>query len=117
MNVTNFVSLFITVFVFLSLYYIFPLRFNPFILLTPAIIRVVHVHESFLIFAQSLCTLTSPTAVILLSIYESISIFLLSSVCSLDFTYEWNSKENLERTEQEAIKHKMLPGSQNLTLF
>ena len=31
-----------------------------------------------------------PTAVSLLSIYESVSILLVSSFCSLDSTYEWN---------------------------
>ena len=39
---------------------------------------VVHVHESFFLFAQSLHPLTShPLAVILLSIYESVPIFLV----------------------------------------
>ena len=32
----------------------------------------------------------APWAVILLSVYESVSILLVSSVCSLDSTYEWN---------------------------
>ena len=50
---------------------------------------VVHVHESFFLFALPLHSLTSPhLAVILLSICESVSIFLVSSVCSLDSTYE-----------------------------
>ena len=31
-----------------------------------------------------------PPAVILLSIYESVPIFLVSSVCSSDSTYDWN---------------------------
>ena len=54
---------------------------------------VVHVHESlFLFFALSLHPLSSPRliAVSLLSIYESVSILLDSSVCSLDSTYEGN---------------------------
>ena len=51
---------------------------------------VVHVHESFFLFAQSLYPLTStPLAVILLSIHESVSILPVGSVCSLDSTYEW----------------------------
>ena len=33
---------------------------------------------------------SNPWAVILLSIYKSVCIFLAGSVCSLDFTYEWN---------------------------
>ena len=46
------------------------------------------VHESFFLIAQSLHSLTLTLAVILLSIYESVSVLLLSSVCSLDSTYE-----------------------------
>ena len=49
---------------------------------------VVHVQESFFVFAQSLYPLTQShtLAVILLSIYESVPIFLVSSVSSLDST-------------------------------
>ena len=70
---------------------LFPLPFSPHIPLPPGNDHtVVHVHESFLLFAQSLLPLTSPPpAVILLSIYESVSIFLVSSVCSLDSTCEY----------------------------
>ena len=49
------------------------------------------VHESFFLFAQSLHPIPSPTLTdILLSIYASVSISLLSSICSLDSTYERN---------------------------
>ena len=47
---------------------------------------VVHVHESFFLFAQSLHTSPSPIVVSLLSIYGSVSNLLVSSVCSWDST-------------------------------
>ena len=50
---------------------------------------VVHVHESFFLFAQSLHFLnSSPLTVSLLSIYESVFVLLVSSVYSLGSTYE-----------------------------
>ena len=50
---------------------------------------VVHVHESFFLFAKSLLPQPPPPlADILLSIYESVSILLVISVCSLDSTNE-----------------------------
>ena len=52
---------------------------------------VVHVHESFFLFTESRHPLKSPTfSCHSLSTYESISILLVSSVCSLDSKYEWN---------------------------
>ena len=63
---------------------------------------VVHVHESFFLFAQYPYHISSPALpVILLSINEYVSILLVSSVCSLDSTYRyrtppvlfWNSCE------------------------
>ena len=50
---------------------------------------VVRVHESVFLFAQSL-HLKPPhsLAVILLSFCESVPIALVSTVCSLDFTYK-----------------------------
>ena len=55
---------------------------------------VVHVHEFFpfslLLNPSTPYTQPHPTAVSLLSIYESVSLLLVSSVCSLDSTYEWN---------------------------
>ena len=49
---------------------------------------VVHVHEPFSLFSQSLHPLPSSLSCHLLSIYESVSIQLVSSVCSLDSPYE-----------------------------
>ena len=50
---------------------------------------VAHAHESFYLFAQSLDPLApNPRAVSLLSVYESVSILPVRSVCSLDSTYE-----------------------------
>ena len=50
---------------------------------------VVHVHESFFVSALSFCHVPlPPKAVSLLSVFESVSILLVSSICSLDFTYE-----------------------------
>ena len=50
---------------------------------------VVHVHESFFFFAQlRLPPATLLLAVSLLSIYESVRIFLVSSACSLDSPHE-----------------------------
>ena len=52
---------------------------------------VLHVHESF-----PFCSIPLPAALppllaaILLPIYKSVSIVLVHSVFSLDFTYEWN---------------------------
>ena len=40
-----------------------------------------------------LLTLPAPASFILLSTYESVPIFLVSLVCSLDSTHEWNMKE------------------------
>ena len=52
---------------------------------------VVHVHESFFLFAHSLHPLTfCPTSCHLFSIYESVFVLLVSSVCSLGSTYEWD---------------------------
>ena len=48
---------------------------------------IVHVHESFFLFAQSLHPLTTPTSCHLFSIYKSVSVSLVSSVCSLDSMY------------------------------
>ena len=70
----------------------FPLPFIPFIRPSPSNYHsVVHVHESFFLFAQSFHPLmTPPLAVCLFSLCESVPIFLVSSVCSLDSTYECN---------------------------
>ena len=80
--------------VFLSNYKFFLLHF-PHSYLVPLYappITVVYVHESFFLFAKSFHPPpTSPhLAVILLSIYECVSILFVSLVCSLDFTYECN---------------------------
>ena len=77
-----------------NFYYIFPL---PFISFVPPPSHnqhtVLHVHESFFpfLFAQFSHPPTPlSAAAVLLSIYESLFIFLVSSVCSLESTYEWN---------------------------
>ena len=50
---------------------------------------VVHVHESFIIFTQSLHPLTFTLKELsACSLYQSVSILLVSPVCSLDSTYE-----------------------------
>ena len=51
---------------------------------------VVHAHESFFLFAQLLYSLLSPLNLSSCSPSMSLSIFLVSSVCSLDSTGEWN---------------------------
>ena len=54
---------------------------------------VVHIHEFFLSFFPSIplpASIPSPRVISLLSIYESVSILLISSVCLLDSTYEGN---------------------------
>ena len=69
-------------------YHLVPLDTLP-----PAIATLLSMTISPLfLFAPSfhLLTSSSPLAVILLSIYESVPIFLVSSLCSLDSTYEWN---------------------------
>ena len=78
-----------------ELYVIFYLIFIVFFPLPFFISFVVHVHESLFLFAQSLHPLISPSppAVICCLIYESVSVLLVSSVCSLDSTYEWNHME------------------------
>ena len=71
----------------------FPLLFSP-LILSPTLPcnhqPVIHVHESFFPLAWSLPPLPPAIAAILLSIYESVSMLHVSSVCSLDSTYEWN---------------------------
>ena len=53
----------------------------------------VHANEPFFLLALSLHSLPAPTqAVRLLSFYESVSILLVSSVCSFESTYEWNHR-------------------------
>ena len=65
----------------------FPLPFSPFILPpTSNHHTVVHVHESFFLFAQSLHP--SPRHSCQPVLYESVSILLVSSDCSLESTYE-----------------------------
>ena len=49
---------------------------------------VFHVYESFSILLNPSTPNLPPTAVILLSICEPVSILLISSVCLLDSTYE-----------------------------
>ena len=69
----------------------FPLPFSPLIPPCPHHHHtVVHVHMSFSLFAQSLHPLTFPHLSCHPALYESVSILLLSSICSLDSTYEWN---------------------------
>ena len=51
---------------------------------------VVHVHKSFVFFAQPFHSLCSPRLSCHCALCESVSILLLSSVCSLDPTCEWN---------------------------
>ena len=73
--------------------FFFPLPFSALILLSPSNHHtVVHIHESFFLFAQPLHPLTSQCSCHLLSIYESVPIFLVSSVCELDSTHEWNHR-------------------------
>ena len=69
---------------------IFPITYSPLMPPLPSNHHtVVHVHESFFLFAQSLHPLTStPLVVVLLSIYDPALIFLVSSVCSLDSIHE-----------------------------
>ena len=50
---------------------------------------VAHVYDSFVFFAWFLNTPAART-ILLLSIYVSVSILLVSSVCPLTSTYEWN---------------------------
>ena len=59
----------------------FPLPFIPLTFHFSFHHIAVYAHESFFLFAQSLHPLTLPKAVILLSIYESVPILLVSSVC------------------------------------
>ena len=54
---------------------------------------VVHVHESFFLFVQSLHSLTSLLPNWLTSCSPSMSLSIFSSsVCSLDSTYEWSHR-------------------------
>ena len=74
-------------------YCVFPL---PFILLIPLPLPTITTLlsmslTSFFLFAPSLYHL-NPQSCHLLSVYEPVSILLVSSVCSLDSTYEWNYK-------------------------
>ena len=80
----NLYCIFLVFIVFFSCYHLVPLYFP-----SPSNHHIVDCDESFFLFAQSLHPLTSPPplAVILLSIYESVFNFLISSVCSLDSTY------------------------------
>ena len=75
-----------------SLLPFFPLSFSP--LIPPPTSNhhtVVHVHESFFfLLGPSTPNLPAPLTGILLPIYESVSVLLISSVCSLDSTQEWN---------------------------
>ena len=76
---------------FYSLLYFFPLPFSP--LIAPAITTLLSVSMSpfaFLLNSFMMRPLSPSLAVILLSIYASVPIFLRSSVSSLDSTYEWN---------------------------
>ena len=68
----------------------FPLPFRP-LYLPSNHHTVVHVHESFFLFAQSLHPVPFPLlAVILLSIYDSVSIFLGSGLKFLVCPYKKN---------------------------
>ena len=68
------------------------LSLSPLKLPPPAITTLVHVMSPFpfLLHPSTPSPSPRPLAVILLSIYESVPISLVSSVCSLDSTYEWN---------------------------
>ena len=71
----------------------FPLPFISLISPSPTPTPSNHhtlVHESFFLFAQSLHLLPSPPLSCHPALYESVFILLVSSVCSLDSTYEWN---------------------------
>ena len=86
---------FIFLFLFLVfILYIFPLPFNPF--LPPAPCN--HLYESHFPFAQSLHPLTTspPIAVILLSIYESVSILLVCYFLLLLLLVSWGGAQAQE---------------------
>ena len=52
---------------------------------------IVHVHESFFLFAQFLYPSAPPhTSFYLFPIYESVFVLFVSSLCSLDSKYEWD---------------------------
>ena len=51
---------------------------------------VVHAHEFFFFFARSFFPQPHPHSRAISLLSESVSIFLVSSVCPLDSTYEWN---------------------------
>ena len=78
---------------------VFPLPFSPVTLPPSNHHPVVHVHESCSLSAQVLLLFSAPPqlAVILLSIYESVPIFFISSVCSFSSTYERNHTAYVQR--------------------
>ena len=79
--------------IFLNLIFIifFPLPFSPLMSPSPishhiiVLVRLI----SFLLNASTHWT-PHPTSCQLLLIYESVSVLLVSSICSLDSMYEWN---------------------------
>ena len=87
----NFIPLSHSFFKIFLLFY-FPLSFSP--LIIPSPLQSPHCCPCpwvFFPFTQSLHSLACPPfAVSLLSIYESVSILLATSVCSLDSTHKWN---------------------------
>ena len=94
-----------------SLLYSFPLPFSPLHPLRPSNQHtVVLVHEFFFLFAQSLHSLTTPssTSCNLLSISESVSVLLVSSVCSLDSTYAV-SYTHLTLPTNKAVRKREIP--------
>ena len=50
----------------------------------------VHIHESFSLLLNPFTLSPPPPTICHPAHYQSVPIFLVSSVCSLDFTYEWN---------------------------
>ena len=94
-----FFSLCLWVFYIIFYCFFFPLPFTPPYILfhfhPPLPNTVDHVQGLFFTFFLFCSILPppqspQPIAVILLPIYESVSILLVSSVCSLDSTHEWN---------------------------
>ena len=84
-------TIYFSLYIYSSLYF-FHYQLVPLYPLTPSNhLTVVHVHESFFLFALFLCPLTyPPTPAVICSPSMSLSLLLVSSVCLLDFSYEWN---------------------------
>ena len=77
-------------FLFNNFIVLLPLPFSPLITPPPAISTLLSRSMSPFLFLLNLSTLCSPPLSCHPAIYVSVSILLVSSVCSLDCTYKWN---------------------------